>query len=150
MNNIIHLATDHAGFACKEKVKSFLLEKGFTIIDHGAESYTEDDDYPDFIHKAARAVSENPDQKAIIFGGSGQGEAIVANRFPYVRAVVCYGGQRAKEIITLSREHNDANVLSMGARFMDEDEAVSFVDLWLETPYSNDERHTRRIAKIDK
>lgn len=149
MNNIIHLATDHAGFAHKEKVKAFLLEKGYTVVDHGAEVLIEGDDYPDFIRKAARAVSENPDQKAIIFGGSGQGEAIVANRFSHVRTAVCYGGETAKEIVTLSREHNDANVLSIGARFVDENELLELVELWLSTSFSNDERHIRRIAKID-
>ena len=146
---ILHLATDHAGFTHKEKVKSFLLENGYTVIDHGAEVLTEGDDYPDFIRKAAHAVSENPEQKAIIFGGSGQGEAIVANRFTGVRAAVCYGGEKAKEIVMLSREHNDANVLSIGARFVDEDELLELVELWLNTPFSNSEHHARRITKID-
>ncbi len=147
----IHLATDHAGFEYKEKVKAFLLEKGCLVIDHGAEVYTEGDDYPEYIAKAARAVSDSKgEEKAVIFGGSGQGEAMVANRFPHVRAVVCYGGEKAQEIVVLSREHNDANVLSIGARFVDEDELTTLVDIWLSTSFSQDERHLRRINKIDK
>ncbi len=147
----IHLATDHAGFEYKEKVKAFLLEKGYLVIDHGAEAYTEGDDYPDYITKAGRAVSESKgEEKAIIFGGSGQGEAIVANRFPYVRAALCYGGEKAQEIVVLSREHNDANVLSIGARFVAEDELTTLVDIWINTSFSHDERHLRRINKIDK
>ena len=145
----IILATDHAGFSLKEAVKAFLQSKGFTVEDLGAHELNEDDDYPPFMSSAAMKVSLDlkENTKAIIFGGSGQGEAIVANRFPGVRAAVWYGGN--EEIIKLSREHNDANILSIGARFVSEDEAKKAVETWLATDFSGDERHERRIEQID-
>jgi ribose 5-phosphate isomerase B len=145
----IYLATDHAGFALKNALYAYLREKGYEVIDRGALTFEEGDDYPDLIKLAAKAVSEDPEQRlAIVLGGSGTGEAIVANRFPHIRCVVYNGGPR--EIITLSREHNDANVLSFGARFVDEELAKAVVDQWLSTPFSGDERHVRRIAKIEE
>lgn len=143
----IYLATDHAGFEMKEEIKSALIQDGREVEDCGSYSYEENDDYPDFISVAARAVSSDPDNtKAIIFGGSGQGEAIVANKFKGVRAVVFYGSEG--EIVTLSREHNDANVLSIGARFLTNEEAKRIVKVWLHTEFSGDERHVRRLVKI--
>jgi len=142
----IYLATDHAGFELKEKLVSFLGSLGFEVIDKGAFALDPEDDYPDFIASAAKEVSADPEARAIILGGSGQGEAIVANKFPGIRAVVYYGGN--PEIIKLSREHNDANVLSLGARFLNEEEAKSAVKEWLETKFSAEERHERRIDKI--
>lgn len=142
---MIYLASDHAGFELKEKVKRYLKDMGFEVEDMGAYQYDQNDDYPDFISKAAEAVSKDPQSRAIIFGGSGQGEAIVANKFPGVRAAVYYGNN--EEIIKLSREHNDANILSIGARFIPEEEVLKMVKLWLDTPFSNDERHLRRINK---
>jgi len=141
----IYLATDHAGYMLKEAIKKNLQEQGRTVIDCGAITREPEDDYPDYISKAAQAISENPDNFAIVFGGSGQGEAMVANRFKGVRAAVWYGG--SSEILKLSREHNNANVLSFGARFVSEQEAIEAVSLWLKTPFSNDERHKRRISK---
>ncbi len=145
----IYIATDHAGFPLKEQIIPYVREElGYEVVDCGAETLDPNDDYPAFMQAAARAVSLNPtDAKAIIFGGSGQGEAIVANRFPHVRAVVYYGGQ--PEIIRLSREHNDANILSFGGRFVSVEEAKEAVALWLSTPFTQDERHVRRIAQID-
>src|SRR5687768_1279975 len=103
----VYLATDHAGFALKNKIKDFLEKEGYMVEDCGPFEYDKDDDYPDFIKLAAEKVSQDPENsKAIILGGSGQGEAIVANKFPHVRAVVYYGGP--EDIITLSREHNDS------------------------------------------
>ncbi len=143
----IYLATDHAGFNLKEKVKSFLQEKGYDVVDCGAYQLDENDDYPDFITKAAGEVSKDPqNSRGIIFGGSGQGEAIVANKYKNVRAVAYYGGET--KIISLSREHNNANVLSIGARFVDEREILVLIKQWLEMPFSNDERHKKRIEKI--
>ena len=143
----IYLATDHAGFELKEKLKGYLQSEGYEIEDFGAHQFDKEDDYPDFISKAAEAVSKYPNSKAIILGGSGQGEAMVANKFPNVRAVVYYGNM---EMIPLTRQHNDANILSLGARFLNEDEAKKAVKLWLETPFTDEDRHKRRIEKINK
>ena len=144
----IVLASDHAGFVLKNSVKEWLVGEGFTVLDCGAEGYDALDDFPDFISKAAQMVSAKPAKsRGIIFGGSGQGEAMVANRFPHVRATVFYGGP--EEIITLSREHNDANVLSIGARFIDEDTTKRVIWKWLHEPTSLDEKHHRRNQKID-
>lgn len=145
---IIYLATDHAGFRHKEAVKKSLLKKNYQVKDFGAFKYNLEDDYPDFIRKAAKAVSQNPKNRAIVLGGSGQGEAMVANRFKNVRAAVYYGGP--KKIITLSCQHNDANILSLGARFLNEKEALAAVRLWLSASFSRDPRHMRRINKIEK
>jgi len=145
---MIYLATDHRGFALKEKIKTWFAEWGYEYEDLGANSYNEQDDYPDFIHAAARKVSEKPtENKAIILGGSGQGEAMAANRHPGVRAAVYYGGPQ--DVIVLSREHNDANVFSIGASFVTEEDIKHVLKVWLITPFSHDERHVRRINKID-
>ena len=146
---MIYFATDHRGFELKEKLKQFVNDElGFEVHDFGAFAYDAEDDYPDFIHKAAEAVAKNPEmEKAIILGGSGQGEAIVANRHSGVRAIVYYGSN--KKIIALSREHNDANVLSLGAMFVEETEAKEVVREWLAHPFTNEPRHMRRIKKID-
>lgn len=145
---MIHLATDHAGFEMKEFIKSALIELGHEVLDHGAFDYDESDDYPDFIALAAREVSLNPDEDvAVIFGGSGQGEAIVANRFDDVRATTYYHFD--PEIIKLSREHNNANVLSIGVRFLSNEEVLESVLFWLEIPFLGEERHSRRIEKIE-
>ena len=142
----IHLATDHAGFELKEKIKKYLLENGYEITDHGAWKYDSKDDYPDFIFPAAFAVANDPDSFGIIMGGSGQGEAMAANRIKSVRAVVYYGGN--DEIINLSRIHNNANILSFGARFITHEKAAEIVDLWLKEPFEGG-RHKKRIDKLD-
>ncbi len=145
----IIVAADHAGYALKEVVKSFLQEKEYTVLDVGAHTLVEEDDYPVYMADAAMKVARdmNGNTKAILFGGSGQGEAIMANRFPGVRAIVWYGGN--EEIVTLSREHNDANILSIGARFVSDAEATKAVELWLMTAFTNEDRHARRIGQID-
>ncbi len=143
---MVYLATDHAGFELKEKIKEFLKKEGYEVKDCGAFEYDKEDDYPDFISQAAEAVSKDPDSRAIILGGSGQGEAIVANKFPNVRAAVYYGS--AEEMPSLTRQHNDSNILSLGARFLSVEEATAAVKLFLETKFSEDERHIRRIEKI--
>lgn len=145
----VFLAADHAGFPLKQALLPYLRDEGFDVEDLGAHQHTPDDDYPDFIARAAEAVSKDPENaRAIVLGGSGQGEAIVANRFKHVRAAVYYGGETS--IIALSREHNDANVLSLGARFLKEDEAKAISKKWLNTAFSGDERHVRRIKKIEQ
>lgn len=145
----IYLASDHAGFELKEKIKSYLKKEGHEVEDFGAYEFEESDDYPDLISKAAQAVSDDPGGRGIILGSSGQGEAIVANKFKGIRAVVYYGPP--EEIITLSRIHNNANILSLGARFLTESQALDAVKIWLETPFDGGpggERHIRRINKI--
>jgi ribose 5-phosphate isomerase B len=158
----VYLAADHAGFQLKEKVKGFLKQKNFEVEDCGAFALDNSDDYPDFISKAAKRVSENPASRAIVIGGSGQAEAMLANKFRNVRCALFYSpvapvhaadvtGRKSTdpfEMIRLTREHNDANILSLGARFLREDDAIKAVDSWLRSPFSNDERHVRRIGKI--
>jgi ribose 5-phosphate isomerase B len=142
----IHLATDHAGYEHKNAVAIWLQAEGYTVTDHGALVYDPADDYPDFIARAAMAISRNPHDRAIIFGGSGQGEAMLANRFPAVRATVLYDSN--PEIIELSRAHNDANVLSIGARFVSIDDTKAHVWNWLHAKRSTADRHNRRIEKV--
>lgn len=144
----IYIGTDHAGFELKEKLKVFLGELGYTVEDKGAYAYDGQDDYPDFIRPVADAVAHDGQSRGIIIGGSGQGEAMCANRVRGARAAVYYGG--LVDIVVLSREHNDANILSLGARFVEEEEALEVVRLWLATPFSGEERHARRIKKIDE
>ncbi len=143
----IYLGADHAGFNLKEQVKAYLKEQGHEVGDQGAFVLDEGDDYPDFIKMVAKLVQSDFDSRGIIFGGTGQGEAICANRYPGVRAAVYCGG--GHEIVRLSREHNDANILSLGARFLNFDEAKGVIDVWLVTPFSGEERHIRRIKEID-
>lgn len=161
----VYLATDHAGFELKEKVKEFLQKKGYEVEDCGAFSFDKNDDYPDFISKAAEAVSKDPDNaRGVIFGSSGQGEAMVANKFKNVRAALFYtpvvpahnvdvSGRTSQdpfEMIRLTREHNNANVLSLGAKILKEEDALKAVDLWLQAPFTSEERHVRRVEKIKK
>ena len=143
----IHLATDHAGLELKEKVRLYLSDLNYEVIDHGAYEYDALDDYPDFIFPCANAVSNDPESKGIILGGSGQGEAMAANRVKGVRAAVFYNGP--DEIIKLSRQHNNANILSLGARFMSEEEMYKIIEVWLSTDFESG-RHQRRIEKLDE
>jgi len=143
----IHLATDHAGLELKNAIKDYLIGKGHEVTDHGAHEYDAQDDYPDFIFPCARAVAANPKNRGIILGGSGQGEAMAANRIKGVRAAVYYGSER--EIARLSREHNNANVLSLGARFISEQEIYDIIETWLDEPFEGG-RHQRRIDKLDR
>ena len=148
MKTRIFLAADHAGFEMKEFVKKNIDKKIYGVEDCGAHKYDEKDDYPEFMLKAAKKVSSTRESKGIIFGGSGQGEAIVANKVKGIRAVV-YNCSN-KEIVKLSRTHNDANILSMGARFMTNEHALEAVKSWLSTNFSNEARHKRRIKKIEE
>lgn len=145
---MLHLATDHAGFEHKEALKVWLDEERIPYTDHGAMHLDPDDDFVDFITPAAKAVSQKPaEDKAIIFGGSGSGEAMRANQYPHVRAAVYYGG--VTDIVSLSRLHNDANVLSIGARFVSVEDTLQAASLWLTTDFSNEPRHIRRIKKMN-
>ena len=162
---MIYLASDHAGFELKGKIAEFLKQEGYEITDCGAFEYDKDDDYPDFIGKAAEEVSKDPENnKAIVFGGSGQAEMMVANKYKGVRAALFYSpaiptgaaditGRKSDnpyEIIRLTREHNNANVLSLGVRFLTEEQAKEAVKIWLKASFPGDERHVRRIEKIKK
>lgn len=157
----IFIAADHAGFELKQFLIERLSKEGHDMIDCGAHELIEGDDYPQYISKAANDVSEAeaarirgaippdaPEVRGIVIGGSGQGEAIMANRYEYVRAALYYGGP--SEILTLSRKHNDANILSLGARFLSDADALNAVNLWLKTEFSGEERHSRRIDEIDQ
>lgn len=161
----VYLATDHAGFALKEKVKQFLQGLSYEIEDCGALSFDKTDDYPDYISKAAAAVSADPENsRAIVFGRSGQAEAMLANKYQGVRAALFYSpaipigpadvtGRKSNdplEIIRLTKEHNNANILSLGAVFIAESDAIKVVKKWLDTPFTGEERHQRRIDKIKK
>jgi len=143
---MIILAADHAGFKHKEVVKTYLDQESIEYADMGAHTEVPTDDYPEIMIPAARAVADDPHMVGIFFGGSGQGEAMVANKVKGIRAVVLHAYN--EDIIRLSKEHNNANVLAIGARFVTEEEAIKVVALWLSTEFSKDERHVRRIAQI--
>ena len=143
---IIALGTDHAGFDLKEVVKKFLEENNYEVKDFGAYEYNSADDYPDFINPTAEFVSKNNDAMGIIFGGSGQGEAMAANRYKGVRAVVFYDGP--DKIVSLSRQHNNANILSLGSRFIEPEHAINVIKLWISTAFEGG-RHQKRIDKLD-
>lgn len=156
----IFFASDHGGFELKEQLKPFVSSLGHDVEDVGAHTFDEADDYPPFIMEAARKVAESPSEhRGIVLGGSGQGEAIAANRIKGVRAVVYYGEPKRKQVdadgnelnmVESTRNHNDANVLSIGGRFITLDEAKDAIQRWLETPYSDAERHTRRHRMLDE
>ena len=143
----IYIGADHAGFKLKEELKEFLRDLGYDVEDTGAYKFDENDDYPDFIILVAKAVAKNPEHNnGIVIGGSGQGEAMAANRIKGVRAALIYDKYSAK----MSREHNNANIISLGARVLSARKAKKLVKLWLDSPFSNGERHIRRIKKIDQ
>ena len=150
----IYLAADHAGFELKEKIKKYLEDLKYEIEDFGAFNYKPEDDYPDFIFPAMKTlaadIQRGADSQGIIFGGSGQGEAMIANRFPEIRAVVCDDSNELSLKTKTWREHNNSNVLSFGARFIDEKNALDAVKVWLETPFPDEPRHLRRLKKIEE
>lgn len=141
----IHVASDHAGYGIKEFIKNELFSLGYDVVDHGPKEMALDDDYPDFVTPCAQSVTEDKESLGIVVGGSGQGEAMCANRIKGIYAGVYYGGEM--EIIETFREHNNANVLSLGARFIDNETALLAVKTFLNTKFSGDGRHIRRLAK---
>ncbi|KKQ34400.1 MAG: Ribose 5-phosphate isomerase [Candidatus Nomurabacteria bacterium GW2011_GWB1_37_5] len=170
---LIFIGGDHAGYKLKETLIDYLGGFGHEVIDKGPFEFNPDDDYPDFVRNVALAVSDeiSPERAervegpiGIVIGGGGQGEAIVCNRVPGIRASVFYGPRQAVEAVDiagkqstdpyetvrLSREHNNANILSLGARFVTEDESKQAAKIFIESKFSGDERHIRRIKKIDK
>jgi ribose 5-phosphate isomerase B len=144
----IALAADHAGYELKVALELRLKQLGLEVEDCGAPHLEEGDDFVRYCAEAARRVSKGDADRAIVIGGSGQGEAMIANRFRGVRCAVWYGGSR--DIVRLSREHNDANVLSLGARFLTHPEAIHAVEMWLAVPFSGEARHARRIGQIEE
>ncbi len=139
----IAIASDHAGFAYKQRIIDHLSQQGYEIVDFGTDS-DKSCDYPVFIRPAAEAVANGQCERGIVLGGSGNGEAIVANRVAGVRCSLCWDIRSAR----LARQHNDANVLSLGQRMMAVEEALEIVDLWLATGFDGG-RHADRIAMID-
>ena len=144
----IHIATDHAGLEFSHDLQRHLRSQGHEVIDHGPQSYEPLDDYPSFCINAALGVVIDQlagiEALGVVFGGSGNGEQIAANKVAGVRAALVWNTSTAE----LAREHNDANVISIGARQHTIDEAKSFIDTFIATPFSNDERHSRRIAQV--
>lgn len=140
----VYLGADHAGFKLKENIKTFLTKEGYDVGDCGAFTFDKNDDYPDFISKTAKKIAENPSSFGIVFGKSGTGECIVANKIRGIRAALGF----TKENVMLARVHNDANILSLGSEFVSSDKACDLIKLFLKTSFSNDERHIRRINKI--
>lgn len=139
----IALGTDHAGFRCKEKVKELLTSLGHEVKDFGTFS-EESVDYPLFIRPAAEAVARGECERGIVFGGSGNGEAMTANKVHGVRCALCWN----EEVARLSRQHNDANVLSLGQRVIPEETALKIVRVWLQTPFDGG-RHERRVVMLN-
>ena len=140
----VHLGSDHAGFELKAAIVRRLTELGHEPVDHGPEQYDALDDYPPFVLRAARATAAEPGSLGIVLGGSGNGEAIAANKVQGVRCALAWSEETAR----LGREHNDANVVSLGARMHDEATALQLVEAFLATPYSGEDRHTRRIDML--
>ena len=140
----VFLAADHAGFELKEEVKKFLIDQGYEVEDCGAFSFEKDDDYPNLIVKAAEKVSQDQGSKGIVFGKSGTGEEIVANKIRNIRGFTGVDEENVK----LAREHNDANILSLGSEFVDLEKAKRLVKIFLGTPFSKESRHKRRLDEI--
>ncbi len=160
----IAITTDHAGFEALQLLDGFIIALGHETVNYGPKTLDIADDYPDYMFPAAQAVAVGDCERAIILGGSGQGEAMAANRFKGVRCALFYGPVIAKtavdaegklssdpyEIIKLSRQHNDANALSLSGRFLTLDEMKHAIKIWLETGFSGVERHARRVQKLDE
>lgn len=142
----VHIATDHAAFDLKQYLAKELTAAGYDVIDHGAEAYDPQDDYPTFVVPAAEAVVADPGSRGIVLGGSGNGEQMAANKVLGVRAALAYNTVMAR----LAREHNDANVLSLGGRMQSLEDALAMATVFLETPFSNDPRHVRRVQEIQQ
>jgi ribose 5-phosphate isomerase B len=142
----IHIGSDHAGLELKNELLAHLVNSGHDVTDHGPYEYDALDDYPDFCIPAAQAVAKDPTSLGVVIGGSGNGEQISANKVKGIRAVLAWSIETAK----LGKEHNNANVVSIGGRMHSIDQCKEIIDAFIATPFSNDERHIRRINKIAK
>jgi ribose 5-phosphate isomerase B len=140
----VYLGSDHAGYDLKQRLVDRLRELGHEPVDCGPHAFDPEDDYPPYVLLAASRTAQDPESLGIVIGGSGNGEAIAANKVPGVRCALAFSDDTAK----LGREHNNANVLSLGARMYDEATAVRFAELFLETPFSEADRHVRRIEQL--
>ncbi|QZY52357.1 ribose-5-phosphate isomerase [Leucobacter tenebrionis] len=144
----IHVATDHAGLEFSQQLQQHLRDRGFEVIDHGPQEYDALDDYPPFCINAALAVARDQrdgvEALGVVFGGSGNGEQMSANKVEGIRAALVWNESTAQ----LARDHNDANVISIGARQHEVADAIRFIDLFIDTPFSGDERHVRRVGQI--
>jgi len=143
----IYIAGDHAGFMLKEKLKPWLEKQGYRVIDLGPFKYNSKDDYPDFVIPMAKAVAKSRDSLGIVIAGSGIGETIAANKVKSIKAVLYHG--KSPDLITMSKLHDNANILCMGSRFVKKRDAIKSIELWLKTSFSNAARHKRRLRKID-
>jgi ribose 5-phosphate isomerase B len=140
----VYLGSDHAGFELKARLIEWLTGAGHEPVDCGPHAYVSGDDYPPYVMRAAHEVAGNPGSFGIVIGGSGNGEQIAANKIPGIRAALAWTEETAR----LAREHNDANVLSLGARMYPVADAVGFARVFIETPFSGAPRHARRLAMI--
>jgi ribose 5-phosphate isomerase B len=140
----VHVGSDHAGFELKQHLVGWLADHGHEVIDHGADTYDAEDDYPPFCLATGEAVVGDPGSLGIVIGGSGNGEQIAANKVKGVRAALAWSEETAR----LGRQHNDANVLAIGARMHTIDQATLLAEVFLATPFSQDPRHERRIAEL--
>jgi ribose 5-phosphate isomerase B len=142
----LHIGSDHAGLELKNELLAHLVNSGHDVTDHGPYEYDALDDYPDFCIPAAQAVAKDPTSLGVVIGGSGNGEQISANKVKGIRAVLAWSIETAK----LGKEHNNANVVSIGGRMHSIDQCKEIIDAFIATPFSNDERHIRRINKMSK
>ena len=144
----IHIATDHAGLDFSRTLQRHLRDRGFEVVDHGPQEYDALDDYPSFCINAALGVARDEaagvEALGVVFGGSGNGEQMAANKVQGIRAALVWNESTAE----LAREHNNANVISIGARQHEVEDAIRFIDLFIDTPFPGDERHVRRIAQL--
>ena len=142
----VHVAADHAGYDLKTRLVTWLGDQGHAVVDHGADVYDELDDYPPFCASAGQGVVDDAGSLGIVVGGSGNGEQIAANKVDGVRAALAWNVETA----SLARQHNDANVVALGARMHTQEEATRLVEVFLSTPFSGEERHSRRIALVSE
>lgn len=140
----VHIGTDHAGFDQKNAIVAALTAHGYEVIDHGADQYDAEDDYPTYIIPTAAATVADPDSLGVVLGGSGNGEVMAANKVRGARAVVVYSVETAE----LARQHNNANICSLGGRMQPVDQLIEFVLIFLQTPFSGDDRHVRRLREV--
>ncbi|MGB7449510.1 MAG: ribose-5-phosphate isomerase [Ornithinimicrobium sp.] len=137
----VHIGGDHAAYEMREDLRDYMTEQGHEVTDHGPVEYDELDNYPVYVLRAAEAVAADPDALGVVLGGSGNGEQIAANKVAGIRAALCYNSELAE----LARRHNNARVISIGARMTTQDEARQMVDTFLATEFSGEERHALRI-----